>query len=187
MEDQPLEREDDPGLAEVAVSAAGGDAEQASLLDSLAAQRDEIASAKEVFIPIPGYEASGMTLLARYRLMSGDEVEAIGRKVTRQFKKGQRYERNVYATIDMMIAACSGIFVDRDGEKIQLKHNGNEIDGYDESLSEALKFEASSARECVLGVFGNNIIAVQSHSLLLGRWMSDTSTDVMSEMLEGNL
>lgn len=176
-------------LAEVVERVAGGDdnGTQSSLLDALAAQRDEIANVTEVFIPIPGYEASGMTLMARYRLMSGEDIEQIGRKVLREFKKNQRYERNLYATIDMMVEACTGIFVERSGERIQLKNHEVEIEGYDENLAEALKFEGPNARRCVIGVFGNNIVAIQSHSVLLGRWMADTSTDVLSEMLEGNL
>lgn len=176
-----------PDIAEGAIRASGGAGDDTSLLDALATQRDELAASREVYIPIPGYEKSGMQMLARYRLVSGEEIAAIGKKVTREYTKRQTYERNLYASIDLMISACTGVFVERDGEKIQLKHNGVEIDGYNQSLAEALKFDGGTSRLVVLGVFGNNIVAVQQHSMLFGRWMSDTSTDVMGELLEGNL
>jgi hypothetical protein len=61
-------------------------------------------------------------------------------------------------------------------------------------LADALKFGDavdlnSPARSVVIALFGGNMVALQQHTLLLGRWMGDTSIDVTSEFLEagGNL
>jgi hypothetical protein len=169
--------------------------EDASLLDALADQRNVLSETRETFIPIQGYEGSGMTLYAQYRLVDGDELSKIGRRITQQFGRKQVYERNLYASLDTMIAACTGIFIDRgDGEKIQLKHNGMPINGYTQELAEALRFAdeidpRQPARSVLLGIFGNNIVAIQQHSVWLGRWMGDTSADVNVEFMEaeGNL
>jgi hypothetical protein len=180
--------EDETNVVEISEQmASGGASNNASLLDALAARRDEIAVNNEIYLPIPGYDVSGITLLARYRLLSGEELEGIGRKVVKQYSKSQRYERTLYGSIDVMVNACTGIFYEMDGQRKQLTTNdGTPIDGFDENLAEALQFEADTARQCVLGVFCGNVVSLQTHNLMLGRWMSDTSIDVMSEMLEGN-
>jgi hypothetical protein len=178
--------EDDVPIADVAEAASGGSPET-NLLEALSAKREELAEIREVDIPIRGYESTGLGMYARYRLVDGEEIADIGRKVMREFRKNQQYERNLYASIDLMISACTGIWVEADGSKFQLTLEGVPIGGYDGRLAEALSFDAPTARQVVIGTFANNVMALQTHSLLLGRWMSDTSTDVMSEMLEGNL
>jgi hypothetical protein len=175
-----------PDFGDVAAKASGNSQPEASLLDALAEQRSDIADFKEVDIPIPGYERSGISLLAKYRLLDGEEVASIGRKIAREFNKRQQYERNLYASVDLMISACTAILYEMDGKKDQLTFNDEPITGYTASLAEALKYEAPNTRQIVFGVFGNNVVALQSHSVLLGRWMSNTSVDVMNELLEGN-
>lgn len=181
----------DAGLT--AQSVAGGSSEETSLLDALAAQVQKTSDDQETFVPIPGYEKSGMTLLARYMLLDSKESEKIGRRVMREFKsKSQQYERNLYASVDVMVAACTGIFVERSGERIQLTFQHREISGYSDDLVSALKLtvaETSPVRSTVFQVFRSNVYAIQQHSLLLGRWMSNTTTDVLGEVLDagGNL
>lgn len=186
-----MEEHDQVQPGEVAIHASGDSRENVSLLDALADQRNEIAASHTTMIPIPGYERSGMTLMAEYTVIDGKDLAEIGRKVTREYRsKGQSYERNLYASIDVMIASCTGIYVDRDGSVIQLRDNdGEPITGYSQELASALRYEAQTARQCVLGVFVNNVAALQQHSMLLGRWMGNTTTDVIGELLDagGNL
>lgn len=166
---------------------ASEEGENKNLLDALSAQREETAAIRECFVPIPGYSRSGMTLLAQYHLIEGDELAAIGKKVSREYRKTQTYERNLYASIDTMIEACIGLWVDRNGEKIQLKNGPNLITGYTTDAAEALKVSGESARLCLLGLFNSNVVAIQQHSTMLGRWMGDTSIDTMAEFFdEGN-
>lgn len=173
----------------------GREDEESSLLDALASQRDDLANTREVDIPLPNYGRSGVTLYVRYRLLAGTELEQIGKRITSQFSKRQNYERQLYSSIDVMIEACEGFFVDRgDGQKHPVTLGGEAITGYDERLAEALRFQdkvesRSPARSCVLAFFGNNIVSLQQHSIVLGRWMGDTTSDVVKELLEaeGNL
>lgn len=191
MDPESQVEERDPTLGEIAETSASGLPEQnGSLLDSLVQQRDELSANREVYIAIPGYERPEMTLQAKYRLLDGEEIAQIGRKVTRQYSRKQFYERNLAASLDVMIEACEGFYVEMpDGGKIQLLLNGVPISGYTNELAEALRFEneidaQQPARSCVLGLFANNVIAIQSHSTLLGRWMGDTSSEVSMEFLE---
>lgn len=182
----------EPGLADL-TDGSGGLPEEGSLLDALAEQRDLLATTRETFIPIFGYEKSGMTLYAKYRLLDGDELSKIGKRVSGQFSRNKVYERNLYSSMDVMIEACEGLFVDRgDGEKIQLKQDGRSITGYSTDLASALKITInpdSPARSVVLGVFGGNIAGLQQHSIMLARWMGNTTLNVAEEFLEatGNL
>lgn len=186
--------EGDLTLGEVAEHAANGSGlpeQNGSLLDALAQQRDDLATNRDVFLGIPGYERPEMTLIAKYRLLDGEEISRIGTRVQRQFSKKQFYERNLFAAIDIMIAACEGLYVEMpDGGKIQLENGGTKIVGYNQDLAEALRFTdeidaQQPARSVVLGLFANNIVAIQQHSILLGRWMGDTSSDVTINFLEG--
>jgi hypothetical protein len=180
------------GLGEIA---SGGQDDESSLLDALAQQRDELATERETDIPLPNYGKSGVTLYVRYRLLDGKDLEKIGKRVISQFKKGQNYERQLYSSIDVMIEACEGFFVDRgDGEKQPVTLGGIPISGYGEQLATALRFadkidQRSPARSCVLNFFGDNIVSIQQHSIVLGRWMGNTTADVTTELLEqeGNL
>jgi hypothetical protein len=186
-------QEDQPSLGETSEFAASGlPDETGSLLDALAAERDEMAAERETFIPIPGYgRDSGVIMLVKYRLLGGEEIAGIGRKVQREFRKSQQYERILYASIDTMIAACEGFYAQRgtNGEKLELP-----LYHYDTELAKALKFEDQidpnqPARSVVIALFGGNMIAIQQHTLLLGRWMGDTTMDATAEFLDqgGNL
>jgi len=162
-----------------------------SLLDALVAQRDELATHRDTFLPVPGYESSGFTLYAHYRLLDGEEIAKIGSRVQREFSRKQVYERNLYAAIDVMISSCQGFWAETpEGERIQLTNGDMPILGYGLDLAQAMKFEdeiepSQPARSVVLALFVNNIVAIQTHSIMLGRWMGDTSTDVTTNFLEG--
>jgi len=178
-------------VAEASAEKVGGlPGQNGSLLDLLADQRDELATNRETFIAIPGYERPEMTLMAKYRLLSGTEFAKIGQRVQKQFTKRQVYERNIFAAIDIMVASCVGLYVEMpDGGKIQLEYDGVKIEGYGPELASALKFEgeidpSAPARSVVLGLFTNNIVAIQTHSIILSRWMGDTSTETTNEFLE---
>jgi len=187
------QQEDQPTLAETSEFAASGlSTEVGSLLDALAAERDDMASERETFIPVPGYgRESGVTMLVKYRLLGGEELSAIGRKVQREFRKNQQYERVLYASIDTMIAACAGFYAQRgtNGDKMELPFYN-----FDTELAKALKFDDQidphqPARSVVMSLFGGNMIAIQQHTLILGRWMGDTTIDATTEFLDqgGNL
>ena len=168
----------------------GGVPDEASLLDVLAAQRKELSENRETEISIPGYERGGFALFARYRLLSGPELEAIMRRVQKEYKK--QYDRNLYGSVDVFIEACLGFSVEMpDGDRRPLTYQGAPIIGYNEDLAAALRFEPAPnprerSRSIVFGTFGNNVVAIGQHNLSLGRWMGNTNIEIDEEIFLGN-
>jgi hypothetical protein len=183
------EHEREPLLSEVADGKMIPD-DEGSLLEALAQQRDDLAQQREVDIPLPNYGKSGIQLYVRYRLLDGDELAKIGRLVNREFNRNRAYERNLYASLDVIIEACEGFYVEKEGQnKVPVTLGGTPISGYNQELAQALKFEDKidprhPARSCVLAFFGGNVVSVQQHSVMLGRWMGDTTVDLTEEFLE---
>jgi hypothetical protein len=168
------------------------------LLTALRQQRDALASTRDTYVPIQGYgENTGISLWAHYRLLDAIELDAIGRKVAQEFRSNrQQRERILWAGVDAMIEACDGIFyqIQGESEKHIMTIDGVPINGFNVGIARALGFEDKIAphspeRSIVLGVFGNNVSSVQIHTMLLGRWMANTTIDVTEEFLEagGNL
>lgn len=161
----------------------GGLPQEGSLLDALTSAREEIASTRDVEIEIPGYAKSGIKLFARYKLLDGGELNAIGTKVSAEFKK--QYERVLYAAVDTLAKACIGFSYDTgDGERHPLMHNDQVITGYNQDLAEALKIPVDPqhpVRSIVFGMFGGHEITLSAHNMRLGRWMTDTSSSVDAE------
>src|SRR5438105_575959 len=95
--------------------------EERSLLDSLRKQREVLAETRETFISIPGYEDSGLELLARYRLVNGPELEKLDRKTeTREKRRGRagsRWATNLGGALDTMALACNGVFIQGEGDE----------------------------------------------------------------------
>jgi hypothetical protein len=161
-----------------------------NVLEALSAKRKAIAEAKEVFIPVPGYEHKPPILQIKYRLLSGKELGMIGDSVSRQFKS--RDERGIQAAVQTFIAAVDGIFFDlEDGKGAQpLTFNGEPIRGFTAELAAALGFTENinnpdSPRDVVFGLFGNNEVMIGQHNFKLNRWMGDTSRDVNEDLFGG--
>lgn len=181
-----------PGLGETVVAASGLPEEEkaGSLLDALASDLNSLATERETLIPVPGFGAkSGVGLSIRYRLLEGPELVSIGQRIQREFRKTQQYDRVTFASIDTMIAATTGFVAIKDGEEIELPFTNFGLE-----LAQALRIadkidDNNPARSVVVSLFGGNMVALQQHSLLLARWMGDTSIDVTAEFLEagGNL
>jgi hypothetical protein len=167
------------------------DEQPENLLEQLAAKRRDLADTKTTFIPVPGYDKSPPILLIQYRLLDGQEIERLGNKVRREFK--QRWDRAINAAVDTIIAACTGLFIDKgDGSApAPLTINGNAVLGFSSDLAEALGFadridNPDRARDVVFGLFANNDVAISQHNMFLNRWMTDTTTNISEEMYGGN-
>lgn len=160
-----------PGLATGEVAPTG----QESLLDQLRAKREEVAGSNTCFIPIPGYDGDPPVMMAQYRVLDGKELDNIGRKVARETK--DRWDRNVLAAMDVLIACCQGMYVDMQNgaEPQQMTLNGVPIAGYNQDLAQALQFQAETARQVVMGIFVNNEVALMQHNVRLSMWMGNTS------------
>jgi hypothetical protein len=176
-----------PSVPEL-VSAGRLSNEEQSLWGNLAQQREEISQQRETLIQIPGY--TGIDVYARYRLLTGDELEKIARR-TMGKKSGAKlstWERNLTAALDTMADACSGIFYQLAGmdSPKPVTVNGSPVLNYgDPKLQEGLKIpsEVKTTRGVILSMFGNNDLAVSAHAVKLNRWFSDTNRDVDDEFL----
>lgn len=144
----------------------------ASIRDRLVRDRQKKKERQTCDIDLPGY---GGELVARYRIMDTAELEVIGKKVTRQSKS--QAARLTNGSCDTLIAACEGIYLRNDNDELNPLELEDGIAKYDQRLARYLQFEAESAREVILGVFGGNDMEVIQHQVKYAAWLSDTSRD----------
>lgn len=157
-----------------------------SIVDLFRQEQEELASAKSVFIPVKGYEKTGLQI--RYKMPeSGKEIEMISNKVARQQK--DTYARNLYSAMDIMIHLCDGLFVQPEDvpEPVMLDpENAGEPCGFDTTLAVLLGMDVNNddttARAVVLKLFGGNELALMTHAFDLNRWMQNTKADLNLEM-----
>lgn len=149
-----------------------------SMLDRLRRTRKEIADSRETELEIPGYDG---LLVARYKLLDSKEISGFAHKVRKQPADRQ----NVLVTADTLAASCVGFLVRENGELRPLGHEQDDPVCYDDRLASYLGYEANSAREAVLGLFGDNEISMLRHGADLGDWFSDTRSSV-DEEFSGN-
>lgn len=180
------EREE-PGIITPAIPQ---DEEPENLFEQLAAKRRELAETNEVNIPVPGYDKEPPLLLVRYRHLDGTELDKLANKIRRETKG--RWQRTLLASIDTFITAVVGLYVDMgDGVPRPLTYHGEPITTFGPDLAEAMQFadkvpNPNNHRDVVLGLFGNNDVAIAQHNYLLNRWFGDTSLVISQELLEGN-
>jgi hypothetical protein len=158
-----------------------------SVIDLLRQDQEELASVKEVYIPVRGYERSGIQI--KYHLPDkGKELDDITRKVQREFKDG--YNRNLYISIDTMIRLCAGLYCQPEGidEPVELDPEmmGSPV-MFDERLAKAMGLKSEpgqplTARLVVRRFFGNNELAIINHAERLNRWLLDTNADLEREI-----
>jgi hypothetical protein len=154
-----------------------------SLFDNLREKRAQLGANQTIILSIPGYDNDPPVLMAKYRLMTGKELEDIASKVSRETK--DRSERQILAAVDTFINCCEGMYFDMmDGKGPQpMKIHDQAIVGYNSDLAEALQFQAETARQVVFQIFADNDIAIMQHNVRLGLWMSNTSRKMDDDFL----
>jgi hypothetical protein len=154
-----------------------------SVADLIKQDYEELATTREVLIPIKGYERSRISV--KYHLPDrGKELDDIGRKVAREFK--DPYSRNLYTGVDTMINLCAGLYCQPDGldepAELDPDNTGSPV-MFDERLAILMGMEnVTTARQVVRRLFGNNDMAVLNHAERLNRWLLDTKADLEREM-----
>jgi len=156
-----------------------------TMMDNLRAER-EVETPDTADINIPGYRDK---FVARYRVVPGKIVADLGKRVQRQFN--DQYEQNVWATVDLIIAANIGLFYrnfeieDPDQQLVPLdpEHEIGDpmavaLTFSDPSTAEMLHLTTQTARDLVYQVFKENDTAILAHGITLSRWMADTSKGV---------
>jgi|SRR5262245_636117 len=161
-----------------------------SVVDLFQHELGELTSAETVFIPVKGYEQTGLQI--QYRMpQSGKELDAINVRVMRQTK--DTYTRNIYTAMDIMIHLCEGLYVQPqvEGEPevpepvmLDPEETGEPV-GFDTRLAKMMGMEDDgnlTARKVVKRLFGDNEMAVMAHCERLSRWLQNTKADLNAEM-----
>lgn len=161
-----------------------------SIADRLRSQRDKAAKETTYDIDIPDY---GGELFCRYRLLSGDENEAIIAKVRQEARN--RNDQGRLMALDNLIEACEEFYLREKGTVTPLREHSTYTGDkqvpvrYDANLAEYLRFDKElpdppTARSVVLALFVGNELAVTAHAALLGNWMVKGNSD-LAQMLGG--
>ena len=161
-----------------------------TMMDKLRAER-EAETPDHADINIPGYRDQ---FVARYHVVPGKVVAELGKRAQRQFS--EQHEQNIWATVDLLIAANIGLyfrnFDEEDPEKqlvpIDPDHEVGDpmvapVTYSNPGVAEFLHLSAETARDLVYQVFGENDAAIMAHGMLLTRWMADTSKEVDESFL----
>lgn len=158
---------------------------EASVVDLLKQEIQELAEVKDVLIKVEGYDKTGLQV--KYGLPeNGKQLDTIARKVQREFKGN--YERNLYIAIDTMIALCMGLYVQPPevDEPVMLDpdETGTPVQ-FDERLAELVGLEDGqlrTARNVVRRLFRKNDMAIVYHAEKLNRWLQNTNADLDLEI-----
>jgi len=162
-----------------------------SILDLLKVDYEEILAIKDVYIPITGWERTGLAI--KYRLPeSGAELDRIARKVFQEVPKKDQFKRGLFIAMDTMIRLQedNGLFVKPPGvdDYVQLdpSEQGRALELADaEELSVIFGWkdnEVTTARQALKKLFGNNDIAIVTHAEKLQHWLVDTKADITTEL-----
>lgn len=184
------EHEDDTPVHAVGTPGASNPLTSQSVVDLFKQEQAEIASAKDVKIPVKGYEQTGLQI--QYHMPAdGKELDAIGTRINKQTKDA--YSRNLFMAMDTMIHLCDGLFVQPNvegepevTEPVILDPDGvGEPMHFDERLARMMGMnepEQASARQVVKRLFGNNELAIINHAERLNRWLQNTKADLNAEI-----
>jgi hypothetical protein len=160
--------------------------DQPSIMDKLRQARAELEEQETVDLEVPGYRG---LLVARYHLLSGKELQKIGKRVRGQFRhiRDQQGEVVLAMASDTLINSCIGLFYKDEDDLHDISVNGVPLtysSGND--LTDFFELpEAGTARDAILSLFGgeDRDIAIIEHYQRLYRWMRDTSNDVTADLL----
>jgi hypothetical protein len=156
-----------------------------SLVDVIRGELKELQEQKVVYIPVAGYEKSG--LHARYRLPeNGKILDDIVRRVMREYK--DKYSRNLYATADTIIHLCEGLYVRHPEAGEEYVELDPDEQGYpvrfDYRLAGIISDNGTldTERKVLFALFGYKDVFILNHGAKLNMWMMDTNIDVETEL-----
>lgn len=161
-------------------------APQGSLVDLIKQDLQELENAEDVYIPVMGYEASGLSM--HFRLpKGGKELDAIARKVETQTKQlKDPYITNLFVAMDTILGLCTGFFVKPAGvdDWVMLDPTDAGIPVlFDDRLATIIGLqEGALARDILKKLYRNNEIAIIDMAQKLNRWMTNTKADLTVEL-----
>lgn len=168
---------------EYATPPVGGSNGGHALVDLIQNDLEELANAKDVIIPLKGYDASGLAV--KYRMpANGQELDRIGAKVEKENK--DRFYQSLWTGVDVMIYLCDGLYVKPDGVEEYVLLDPDDLGEpvrFDGRMAVLTGLPANTpARQVVKRVFGNNDLAILAHFERLNRWLSNTKADLDKEL-----
>jgi hypothetical protein len=145
--------------------------------ERLKKRREAIAKPRFTTIPIPGY---GGYLLAKYKVVPWEAVS----KIAQRAERADDDPRTILnSQIDMMVIACEGLYTQNGpGQPEALMDDTGQIMKYDKRLSDSMGFEATSAREVVVGLFVEEFMISVHHTKLL-EWMQREAIELDEEFV----
>jgi hypothetical protein len=140
-------------------------------LDWLRARHDAIIADRTLDVAVPGYEN-------RLILRCGPVPWATVNRIQPLLEKNDREGSHALnAQADVVISACREVLVrGDDGELAGIDPSGPRR--IDATLAELLHIEATTARQTLLWLFGDNGIALAVCAGRIMEWSQDTSADV---------
>jgi hypothetical protein len=151
----------------------------ATPMDELRGIRQQLEGERTTEMDLPGYQGK---LVARYGQLDARKIQRSARRIRRNGT--QVDEATLLATMDALIESCQGLFYRNDvGELVSLSgEDSPDPMLYEQRLAEYMGFQANTAREVLLGVFGGNELALLEHSRKLMAWMTRTEGELFGEL-----
>lgn len=145
-------------------------------LDFLRARHEAITADRFLDCEVPGYQGH---LVVRYGRVPW---AAVAKAAHMMENPGRDGEGLLLAQVDFLIAACREVmFREEGGELVPVDPSGD-VRRFDPELAELFQFEATSARETLRYVFGNDLaVAVQAGRVLT--WSQNTDTEADDDFL----
>jgi hypothetical protein len=149
-----------------------------TLIDQLRQQRKALSADRHLDLDIPGY-GDPSKLVGRYKVVDYEEIKQIGKKL----EKSKNPNKELFSQIDTLVAALDQImFRKPDGTLVPLCEEVDEFDndtpiGFDPNLALLLEIPSESARQTVMGLFGNNALAVISHANDVSEWVQSNRVE----------
>lgn len=143
----------------------------ASRLAQIRAERDALAGAEYLDLPIPTWNGD---LVARYQVIERRQAE----RLQQQFAKAKG---GGDSDLDFIIRACVSIWMpDADGTLVRVETDDGRPVRYDGQLAQLLGLDdpQMTARQIVGYLFRENQIAISAHANRVATWMQDTSVEV---------
>lgn len=155
-----------------------------NLVDLIKQDFEDLAKHKEAWIPVKGYEKSGLAICYGMPEGGSKQIDNITTKVEREVK--DNWTRGLLAGIDTMILLCRGIYVKpADVEEYVMldpQETGVPV-RFDDRMAEIVGLPSSTpARAIVKKVFDNNDFGIMDHCERLNRFLRNAKADLEQEV-----
>lgn len=157
-----------------------------SFLGLIKQDLEELEGSEEVYIKVPGYDGSGLSM--KFRLpKGGKELELIAKKVENQTRQQRDpYITNLYIAMDTIIALCTGFYVKPFGVEDYVMLDPTDAGlpvTFDDRLATVVGLpDGTTAREIMKKLFNKNEMAIINIAEKLSRWIGNTKADLTREI-----